>query len=174
MRIGLIADSHGFLDEKLFSHLAECDEVWHAGDLGPPEILDRLRAFKPVRAVYGNIDGAQLRADLAAGLAWDCEGLSVFMTHIGGYPGNYDPRAREELERVQPGLFVCGHSHILKVMRDPALGLLHMNPGACGHHGWHLMRTALRFTVSGGRISEVEAIQLGPRGRERVANRRAR
>lgn len=165
MRIGLLSDTHGFLDEAIISHFAECDEVWHAGDFGPPEILDRLRAFKPTRAVYGNVDGAEIRADLPVKLAWECDGLSVFMTHIGGYPGNYDPRARKELQRLRPGLFICGHSHILKVTRDPALGLLHMNPGACGHHGWHLVRTLLRFTVSAGKISDVEAIQLGTRGR---------
>ena len=178
MRIGLLSDTHGFLDEALFRHFAECDEVWHAGDFGTTEVLDRLKAFKPVRGVYGNVDGAELRAALPEDLVWQCEGLNVYMTHIGGYPGNYDQGAGKELRRLHPALFICGHSHILKVMRDPALGshqerLLHMNPGACGHHGWHLVRTVLRFTVENGRISGVEAIELGPRGRRSAGNQRA-
>lgn len=166
LRIGLLSDTHGFLDDALLAHFAQCDEVWHAGDFGTPEILDRLRNFKPVRAVYGNVDGPELRAGLPQDLSWDCAGLRVFMTHIGGYPGSYAASAKRELERLRPGLFICGHSHILKVMRDPELGLLHMNPGACGHHGWHLVRTILRFTVDSGKISGVEAIELGPRGRK--------
>jgi hypothetical protein len=139
--------------------------VWHAGDSGTSEVLDLLKTFKPVRGVYGNVDGAELRADLSANLVWECEGVNVYMTHIGGYPGKYDRRAGKELRRLRPGSFLCGHSHILlKVMRDPALGLLHVNPGACGHQGWHLVRTMLRFTVEVGKISGVEAIELGPRG----------
>lgn len=166
MRIGLLSDTHGFLDETVFQHFAECDEVWHAGDFGTLEVLDGLRTFKPVRGVYGNVDGAELRSDLPRDLIWDCEGIRVYMTHIGGYPGNYDAKVKKELPRVQPGLFICGHSHILKVMRDQDLGLIHMNPGACGHHGWHTMRTLLRFTIEAGKISGVEAIELGPRGRQ--------
>lgn len=165
MRIGLISDTHGFLDDALFTYFAECDEIWHAGDFGSAELLDRLKAFKPVRGVYGNIDGAQVRAELPRDLEWDCEGVQVYMTHIGGYPGNYDARAKKQIVKRRPGLFICGHSHILKVMRDPALGLLHMNPGSCGHHGWHVTRTLLRFTVEAGKYSGVEAIELGPRGR---------
>ena len=167
MRIGLLSDTHGFLDDAVFDYFAECDEVWHAGDFGTPDVLDRLRAFKPCRGVCGNVDGAELRANLPADLFWECEGVNVYMTHIGGYPGNYDAKAGKELRRLRPSLFICGHSHILKVMRDPAIPLLHMNPGACGHHGWHLVRTVLRFTVEAGRISGVEAIELGPRGTEK-------
>jgi putative phosphoesterase len=169
MRIGLLSDTHGFLDEAVFGHFAQCDEVWHAGDFGSLEILNRFRDFKPLRGVHGNVDGPPLQTELPRDLAWDCAGLSVYMTHIGGYPGNYDARARTELRRLRPGLFICGHSHILKVMRDSALGLLHMNPGACGHQGWHLVRTLLRFTVEAGKISGVEAIELGPRGRPRIS-----
>jgi putative phosphoesterase len=172
MRIGLLSDTHGFLDEAIFGHFAECDEIWHAGDFGTPEVLDRLKNFKPVRGVCGNVDGAELRAGLPEDLVWECEGLGVYMTHIGGYPGNYDRRAGKELRRLRPGLFICGHSHILKVMRDPALGLVHMNPGACGHHGWHLVRTVLRFTVEAGRISGLEAIELGPRGRQSAGEKK--
>ena len=166
MRIGLLSDTHGFLDEAVFAYFAECDEIWHAGDFGSLELLDRLKTFKPTRGVYGNVDGAELRVAVPQNLDWDCEGLRVFMTHIGGYPGNYDARAKKELIRIRPGLFICGHSHILKVMRDQKLGLLHMNPGACGHNGWHTVRTMLRFTVEKGEISAVEAIELGPRGRK--------
>src|SRR3981189_872609 len=137
MFIGLLSDTHGFLDEAVLAYFAECDEVWHAGDFGSVEVLDQLKTFKPTRGVYGNVDGAELRAALPQNLDWDCEGLRVFMTHIGGYPGNYDARAKKELIRIRPGLFICVHSHIFKLMRDHHLKLLHMNPGACGHNGWH-------------------------------------
>ncbi len=172
MTVGLISDTHGFLDEALLEQLKDCDELWHAGDLGPGEsgacgLLDRLRSLKPVRAVYGNVDGAEIRADLPADLYWESEGVRVFMTHIGGYPGNYDRRAKKELLHHRPDLFICGHSHILRVMRDSDLQLLHMNPGACGHNGWHKMRTALRFTLKQGKVADVVAIELGPRGRSR-------
>ena len=165
MRIGLLSDTHGFLDDAVFTYFAECDELWHAGDFGSVEVLRRLKEFKPTRGVYGNVDGAELRAELPFDADWECEGVRVYMTHIGGYPGAYDAKARKALTVRKPDLFICGHSHIMKVMRDPALGLLHMNPGACGHHGWHTMRTLLRFTVEAGKVSGVVAIELGPRGR---------
>lgn len=159
-----MADTHGFLDETVFEYFAECDEVWHAGDFGPLEILDRLRKFRPTRGVYGNIDGPETRSEIPEDLHWVCEGVRVYMTHSGGYPGRYDRRAKEVIVRERPDLFICGHSHILKVVRDPKLQLLHMNPGASGRAGWHKMRTVLRFTVSAGKIGGVEAIELGPRG----------
>ena len=165
MRIGLIADTHGFLDETLFEYFSQCDEVWHAGDFGSLEVLERLRQFKPIRGVYGNIDGSELRSQFAEDLHWTCEGLHVYMTHVGGYPGRYDPRAKKIILETKPGLFVCGHSHILKVMRDLKLNLIHMNPGACGNAGWHQVRTALRFTVAAGKIDGLETIELGRRGR---------
>src|SRR5260370_6675223 len=168
MRMWLLSDTHGFLDPAVFDYFAQCDELWHAGDFGSIEILDQCRAFRPTRGVFGNVDGALIRADLPEDLTWDCEGVQVYMRHIGGHPGNYDPRAKKALLATKPDLFLCGHSHILKVMRDPALGLLHMNPGACGHHGWHTMRTMLRFKIEAGKISEVEAIELGPRGRNKT------
>jgi hypothetical protein len=164
MRIGLMSDTHGFLDGALFTYFADCDEIWHAGDFGPVEVLDRLKAFKPVRGVFGNIDGAEVRAGLPLDAQWDCEGLTVYMTHIGGYPGAYERRVKPELAARKPGLFLCGHSHILRVMRDQKLGLIHLNPGACGHAGWHQMRTILRFSVNAGKIEGLEAIELGPRG----------
>jgi putative phosphoesterase len=165
MRVGLLSDTHGFLDVAVFQYFAECDEVWHAGDFGNVALFDQLQAFRPTRAVWGNIDGADVRTAMPRDLQWDCEGLAVYMTHIGGYPGAYDRRAGEELRSRRPGLFICGHSHILKVIRDPALGLIHLNPGAAGHQGWHKVRTLLRFTVSAGKLSAMEAIELGPRGR---------
>jgi hypothetical protein len=166
VRIGLLSDTHGFLDYAVFAYLTDCDEVWHAGDFGSMQVLDRLRSFRPTRGVYGNIDDGRVRAELSRDLEWECEGVRVYMTHIGGYPGRYDARAKKELLRRRPGLFICGHSHILRVMRDQALGLVHMNPGAAGHQGWHVIRTLLRFTVEAGRLSAAEAIELGPRGRE--------
>ena len=168
-RIGLLSDTHGFLDPAVFEYFAECDEVWHAGDFGGLEILEQLRAFKPVRAVSGNIDGAEIRAEVPEDLHWESEDVRVYMTHAGGYPGNYDRAAKREIEKTRPDLFICGHSHILRVMRDADLGLVHMNPGACGHNGWHTMRTMLRFSLGEGKISNVEAIELGKRGRKRDA-----
>jgi putative phosphoesterase len=162
MRIGLMSDTHGFLDPAVLEYFGACDEVWHAGDFGPG-VLEPLREAKPVRGVYGNIDGEEIRAEMPRDLSWECEGLRVYMTHIGGYPGAYERRVKAELDARRPGLFICGHSHILKVMRDPARGLVHLNPGACGRQGWHTVRTILRFTVAEGKLSAMEAIELGPR-----------
>jgi hypothetical protein len=169
MRIALLSDTHGFLDEAILTYVSECDEVWHAGDFGPVEVLDRLRALRPVRGVSGNVDGAQIRVEMPEELDWRCEDVHIYMTHIGGHPGHYDPRVRRELVNRKPNLFICGHSHIAMVARDPALGLLHMNPGACGHIGWHTKRTMLRFTVDTGKIGNVELIELGPRGRKVIS-----
>ena len=169
MRIGLLSDTHGFLDEAVFQYFGECDEIWHAGDFGSADVFDRLAEFRPVRGVYGNIDGVELRAALPADAEWDCEGLRVYMTHIGGYPERYDPRAKRELITRKPGLFVCGHSHLVRVVRDPRFGLMHMNPGAAGHVGWHQTRTLIRFTAERGEVKNVELIELGPRGKKREA-----
>ena len=166
MRIGLLSDTHGFLDDALILHFRECDEIWHAGDLGTTEILDQLMGVKPVRAVFGNIDGSDVRSRLPEDLEWSSENLRVYMTHIGGYPGRYDRRARRELERRKPDLFICGHSHIVRVMRDEKLGLLHLNPGACGHSGWHTERTAMRFDIQAGKVENLVMIPLGSRGRK--------
>lgn len=163
MRIGLLSDTHGFLDEDLFTLFADCDEVWHAGDFGPGT-LERLEDFKPLKGVYGNVDGAEVRVAVPRDLEWECEGLRVYMTHIGGYPGAYERGIKAELQARKPGLFLCGHSHILRVMRDQALGLIHMNPGAAGHQGWHQMRTVLKFQVKTGKVEDLKAIELGPRG----------
>jgi len=163
--IGLISDTHGWLDPSLFEHFAACDEVWHAGDIGSEEVLRQLEAFRPLRAVYGNIDGGPLRWNLPEDLRFTCEGLEVFITHIGGYPGRYAPRVRRILQENPPGLFICGHSHILKIMPDKKLNLLHINPGACGRYGFHKVRTAVRFAVQAGKIQNLQVIELGPRGR---------
>lgn len=163
-KIGLLSDTHGYLDPKVFQYFAACDEVWHAGDLGTLELLEELEAFKPTRAVYGNIDGADIRAATPENLIWDCEGMIVFMTHIGGYPGRYNARVRNILDREKPGLYICGHSHILKVMPDKKRELLHINPGAAGKHGFHKVKTLIRFSVELGKIKDLEVIEIGNRG----------
>lgn len=166
MRIGLLSDTHSYLDHKVFDYFAECDEVWHAGDFGTMDVLDQLRAFKPFRGVYGNIDGADIRAEVPLDERFVCEGVPVFMTHIGGYPGRYEPRVRQLLLDNPPtkGLFISGHSHILKVIPDRKLDFLHINPGACGNYGWHKVKTLVRFTLEAGRISDLQIIELGSRG----------
>jgi hypothetical protein len=163
-RIGLLSDTHGFLDDKIFNYFAECDEIWHAGDMGHIEIADQLEAFRPFRAVYGNIDGTALRARYSLDLRFDCEGVYVFITHIGGYPGKYQKRVRDILLQHPPNLFICGHSHILKVITDKQFHLLHINPGACGNEGFHKMKTIVRFSMNEGKIQDLEVIELGKRG----------
>jgi putative phosphoesterase len=165
-KIGLMSDTHSVLDPGVFQHFEECDEIWHAGDFGNVEVLDRLRAFKPVRGVYGNIDGAALRAELPLDLRFECEGLPVFMTHIGGYPGRYAPRVGKILLAEPPkgGLFISGHSHILKVMPDTKGSFLHINPGACGNEGWHRVKTLVRFSIEAGTLGDLQIIELGTRG----------
>ena len=164
-RIGLLSDTHSFLDPSVFEYFKDCDEVWHAGDIGKAEVVDQLEEFKPLKAVYGNIDSKELRVRYPEDLRFDCEGLDVWITHIGGYPGRYNKRVRAIMAENPPGLFICGHSHILKVMPDKQHQLLHMNPGACGHHGMHQMRTLLRFSVDEGKVKDLEVIELGKRGK---------
>ena len=166
MRIGLMSDTHSFLDPRVFDHFEECDEIWHAGDFGTLELVDQLRAFKPLRGVYGNIDGAKIRVEMPLDLRFECEGVPVFMTHIGGYPGKYNPRVRQILQENPPrgGLFICGHSHILKVIPDKTLGFLHINPGACGNEGWHQVKTLVRFELNEGQIQQLQVIEIGRRG----------
>jgi putative phosphoesterase len=164
LRIGLLSDTHHFLDENIFKHFASCDEVWHAGDFGTSAIAEKLAAFKPLRGVYGNIDGQDIRTTYPEDLRWQSEGVKVFMTHIGGYPPRYNPTVKKKLETDTPGLFICGHSHILKVMYDDQLHCLHMNPGAAGRQGWHTVRTIIRFTIDGTNMKDCEVIELGSRG----------
>ncbi len=164
MRIGLLSDTHGYLDPKIFDYFEECDEIWHAGDIGDIHICNQLVEYRPLKAVYGNIDGREIRQEYPLDLLFDCEDMSVWMTHIGGYPGRYSKRVREQLPVHQPDLFICGHSHILKVMPDKKHDLLHINPGACGHHGFHLIRTVVRFTIEAGELFDLEVVELGRRG----------
>ena len=163
-KIGLLSDTHSFLDSKIFDYFKEVDEIWHAGDIGNLETLEALEAFKPVRAVYGNVDGAKLRAACPLNQSFTIEGLSVFMTHIGGYPGRYTARVRALLQANPPHLYICGHSHILKIMPDRKLNLLHINPGACGRHGFHKEKTIIRFGIESGKIQDLEVVKLGRRG----------
>lgn len=162
-RIGLLSDTHGTLDERVFSFFKDCDEVWHAGDIGSEELIDKLEEFKPLRIVYGNIDSHTIRHRVAQDLVFKVEGVKVYMTHIGGYPGRYDSTAYAALKKHQPKLFVCGHSHILKVMFDKTLNLLHINPGAEGNFGFHQKRTMIRFTIDGDAMKDLEVIELGER-----------
>ena len=159
-RIGLLSDTHSFLDPQVFTYFADCAEIWHAGDVGLLTVAEELRAFRPLRIVSGNIDRESV--DLPANLRFTLEGVDVWMTHIGGTPPKYNPAVRPLLQQNPPGLFICGHSHILKVTRDPALhNMLFVNPGAAGKTGFHQMRTLLRFSLDAGKVLAMEAIELG-------------
>lgn len=162
-RIGLISDSHNFLDEAVFKHFDKCDEIWHGGDFGSAEVADALEQFKPLRGVYGNIDGADIRRKFPEVLQFTCEEVKVLMIHIGGYPGRYSPLAKKEMALYHPKIFIAGHSHILKIMYDEKFRCLHMNPGAAGKQGWHKVRTLVRFTIDGADIKDCEVIELGKR-----------
>ena len=162
-KILLLSDTHGYIDNQILKYVKLADEVWHAGDIGTVEVIDTLQKFKPVRAVYGNIDGAEIRSMLPLDLKFTIENVSVWITHIGGYPNRYDKRIKDKLIKQQPNLFISGHSHILKVMFDKKLNLLHMNPGAAGKHGFHQVRTMLRFEVENGNIANLEVIELAKR-----------
>lgn len=165
MKIGLLSDTHGFLDSRVFEYFADVDEIWHGGDIGSVEIIDTLNEFKPSRIVYGNIDDTEVRTASDFMLRFKCEEVSVLMTHIGGKPGRYSQTLYEELEKNgAPTLFVCGHSHILLVKMDQRHKMLWMNPGACGNKGFHKVKTLLRFEINGSKIENLEAIELGPRG----------
>ncbi len=162
-RIGLISDTHDYLDDAVFKHFEQCDEIWHGGDFGTAAIADRLKAFKPLRGVYGNIDGYDIRSEYPEILRFRCEEVDVLMIHIGGYPGRYAASIKPELLANPPQLFISGHSHILKVIYDDKLKCLHMNPGAAGKHGWHKVRTLIRFVIDGKDMKQCEVIELGPR-----------
>ncbi|MDB5196334.1 MAG: phosphodiesterase [Flaviaesturariibacter sp.] len=162
-RIGLISDTHGWLDDAVFRHFDTCDEVWHGGDFGTVAIAESLAAFKPLKGVYGNIDGYDVRSQFPLKQVWNCEGVTVYMTHIGGYPNRYAPGIKQDLITRGARLFISGHSHILKVIYDDKIGCLHMNPGAAGKQGWHQIRTLLRFSIDGAAIRDCEVIELGRR-----------
>jgi uncharacterized protein len=162
-RIGLISDTHGFLDDTVFDHFKNCDEIWHAGDFGDEEIARRLKEWKKLKGVYGNIDGNIIRTIYPEQLVFHCEDVKVMMRHIGGAPPKYNPETRKELQIHQPNLFISGHSHILKVMYDDKMNCLHMNPGAAGKQGWHKVRTLIRFSIDGNNMKDCEVIELGKR-----------
>lgn len=159
-KIGLLSDTHSCWDEKFEKYFADCDEIWHAGDIGSLDLALRLEKLKPLRAVYGNIDGGDIRKTYPENTRFILEGVDVLMTHIGGYPGKYSPNIRSTLLANPPKLFISGHSHILKVMYDDKLSLLHINPGAAGKYGFHKVRTLVRFSLDKGNISDLEVIEL--------------
>lgn len=159
-RIGLLSDTHGYLHPQVFHYFSEVDEIWHAGDIGTLQVAGALEAFRPLKAVTGNIDGRELRARYPENLRFRCEGIDVWITHIGGYPGRYAPAVREEILRHPPQLFISGHSHILKIMPDTRAKLLHINPGAAGQQGWHRVKTLVRFDIRHAKIENLEVIEL--------------
>lgn len=162
-RIGIISDTHGYLDRGVFKHFADCDQIWHAGDIGNISVADQLENFKPLKAVWGNIDGKQARARFKEVETFMVEQVKITLMHIAGYPGRYNPAARDVIQQNRPNIFVCGHSHILKVMKDDRHGHLHMNPGAAGMHGFHQTKTLLRFVIDGSNIQDLEVVELGKR-----------
>lgn len=162
-KILLLSDTHSFIDSQILKFIKQADEVWHAGDIGSIEVLDSIKKLKPVRAVFGNIDNQVIRAELPLDQKFTIDNTSVWITHIGGYPNKYDRRIKESISRNPPQLFISGHSHILKVIHDKKLNLLHMNPGAAGKHGFHQVRTMLRFEINSGKISNLEVIELEKR-----------
>ena len=176
-RIGLLSDTHGWVNPKIYDFFKDCDEIWHAGDIGDYDVAIELEAFingqqsadngqqtssKRFRAVFGNIDDWEIRADFPQFQIFNIEEMKVVMTHIGGYPNNYAPGIKQLLLEERPDIFISGHSHILKVMRDPNLNLLHINPGAAGTYGWHPVRTLIRFTIDGNNCRDLEVIELAP------------
>ncbi|MDD4148690.1 MAG: metallophosphoesterase family protein [Bacteroidales bacterium] len=158
-KIGLISDTHGNIDSECLKFLDDVDEIWHAGDIGSEQILDLLESKKPVRAVYGNIDDTNIRKRTKENLRFNCEGIDVWITHIGGYPGHYDMRVRNEIMINPPRLFISGHSHILKIINDKKLGLLHINPGAAGNKGWHKFVTVIKFIINNDQISDLQVLE---------------
>ncbi len=163
-RILLLSDTHSHMDENILKYVHQANEIWHAGDIGSLAVTDALRKIKPVRAVYGNIDNKDIQMEFPLNNRFKCEEVDVLMTHIGGYPPKYNSRTKALIGENTPKLFICGHSHILKVMWDKKLGVLHMNPGACGKHGFHQVRTMLRFVIDGKEIKNLEIVELGKRG----------
>ena len=159
-RIGLLSDTHGMLSSRIFKFFESVDEIWHAGDIGSAETADQLSAFKPLRAVYGNIDDHVLRRMFPLDLRFFCEEVDILMTHIGGFPGHYEARVRNLLKIEPPQLFICGHSHILRVIFDPKYQMLHINPGAAGNKGFHQVCTAVRFMIDGKNIKDMEVLEF--------------
>ena len=160
-KILLLSDTHSYIDDRILEYAKNADEIWHAGDFGNLEVIDELKKVGKLRGVFGNIDDAKIRAEFPEIAIFECEKMKIFMIHIGGYPHKYAPRVKEKLKEEKPQIFISGHSHILKVMYDKELEILHLNPGAAGKHGWHKMRTMLRFEINGEKIENLEVIELG-------------
>jgi len=166
MNIGILSDTHGYLNPKILDHFKACDQIWHAGDIGDYSIIESLEEICPVKAVYGNIDSHDIRLATLEHNKFNCEGLKIWITHIGGYPPKYTKQMKLMLQADPPDIFVCGHSHILKVIKDPNINnLLSINPGACGTHGFHKMSTIIRFSINAGILSNMQIIELGQRGK---------
>jgi hypothetical protein len=168
VKIGLISDTHGWIHPSLYKYFSECDEIWHAGDIGGVDVVDKLTAFKPLRAVYGNIDDYTIRRLFNETLRFNIEGVEVLITHIGGFPGRYSKGIAAIIKKNPPDLFICGHSHIARVQYDKPNSLLHINPGAAGYHGFHHIMTAARFVISESKVTDLELIEMGERGRTPV------
>lgn len=165
VKIGLLSDTHSYLDDAVFTYFEACDEIWHAGDVGDATIIKQLQNFKRTRGVYGNIDDAKVKHEFPEHQKFTIEQVPVWMTHIGGYPPKYHPNVKPEIFQHPPKIFISGHSHILKVMYDPKIACLHLNPGAAGNVGWHQVRTLLRFDISEDRIENLQIIELGKRSK---------
>ncbi len=163
MKIGVLSDTHGFLPPQVFEHFNACDEIWHAGDIGSMDVAEKLAGFKPMKMVYGNIDGMALRQAYPHTHTFECNGLRVFMTHIAGQPPFYNSYVKKVIQKYKPHILVSGHTHILRVERDKKHGILYINPGAVGHYGIHLVQTMLRFAIIGGKPTNMEVIQIGKR-----------
>ncbi|HQA76044.1 MAG TPA: metallophosphoesterase family protein [Salinivirgaceae bacterium] len=164
LRIGLLSDTHGWLNPKIIKHFANVDQIWHAGDIGSLEVIEELEEIAPVKAVYGNVDDFDVRRTFPEILEFTEHNVKVLMTHIGGYPGHYSPNIKQRLYEVKPKLFICGHSHICKVMNDKTLGLLHINPGAAGRQGFHEISTVVKFSISNEQIGDLEVIEFSKHG----------
>jgi putative phosphoesterase len=168
MKIGLISDTHGWIHPALFGHFAECEEIWHAGDIGNIQTADSLASFKPLRAVYGNIDDSIVRSAFKESIRFTIGEMDIWMIHIGGTPGNYSPKVKSRIYTKPPDIFICGHSHIAKVIFDKRSGSLYINPGAAGYTGFHKYMTAIRFQIEGKKIHDLELIELGERGKVKL------
>lgn len=165
MKIGLLSDTHGYLDPRIMNHFKDCDEVWHAGDIGDLSLVEELERFKPLRGVYGNIDDRSIQSRFPKNCRFRCEGIDVWITHIGGTPPRYNPEIKKLLNEQSPDLFICGHSHILRIQRDANFNnMLYVNPGAAGNHGFHKTKTIVRFEINGKKIEGMEIVELGKRG----------
>jgi uncharacterized protein len=164
IRIGLISDTHGYMDDRILNYFMSCDEIWHAGDIGDLEVADKLAAINTFRGVHGNIDDISIRLKYPEDQIFEVNKMKIWITHIGGLPTNYNQKIRKKLAEINPDIFICGHSHIVRIVPDKTLNLLYINPGAAGHQGFHKIRTIVRFTIDDGQIRDLQVIELGERG----------